>query len=319
MAWFDTRWGGERPAVLAQPLGWEKPRRILVEGLFHEGTPEGEIDRVFAVMALCPQHTFLVVDEGAERMRGYMGGDEARQLSVAAAIEGSGWTLPESDHHFWSGTDEDGNDAFGMYAWPLPNVQLGVPVKDQAAVIERIPPLLETAAARHWVLYEATGPVSLTGLWTRVLSDRKTLRTLDWVVMRGGERPMHPNWVRAMRDECVAAGVPFYFAGWGAWVPGQTNAEVTLGILSRAPKTPDEYWWPDHTVSFRVGSDPVSAMLDGREYRSWPGSTPDHYRLGEIDDATSLKWLGVDHAASLDERRRYFRDRCLGPGRDGSK
>lgn len=45
------------------------------------------------------------------------------------------------------------------------------------------------------------------------------LRGIDWVLV-GGEtgpncRPMRPEWVRDIRDQCVRAGVPFHFHGWG--------------------------------------------------------------------------------------------------------
>jgi hypothetical protein len=46
---------------------------------------------------------------------------------------------------------------------------------------------------------------------------------LGWVIV-GGEsghhaRPMHPDWVRSLRDQCAAAGVPFLFKQWGEWLP----------------------------------------------------------------------------------------------------
>ncbi len=46
---------------------------------------------------------------------------------------------------------------------------------------------------------------------------------LDCVIV-GGEtgpkaRPMHPDWVRSVRDQCAAAGVPFFFKGWGKYQP----------------------------------------------------------------------------------------------------
>lgn len=46
---------------------------------------------------------------------------------------------------------------------------------------------------------------------------------LDWVVL-GGEtgpeaRPCHPDWVRKVRDDCVASGTDFWFKSWGEWAP----------------------------------------------------------------------------------------------------
>jgi protein gp37 len=57
---------------LEQPLHWRKPRRVFVNSLsdlFHDDVPDAFIDQVFAVMALCPQHTFQVLTKRPERMR----------------------------------------------------------------------------------------------------------------------------------------------------------------------------------------------------------------------------------------------------------
>ena len=56
------------------PLRWKKPRRIFVNSmgdLFHEDVPDAWIDKVFAIMALCPQHTFQVLTKRSKRMRKY--------------------------------------------------------------------------------------------------------------------------------------------------------------------------------------------------------------------------------------------------------
>jgi len=53
-------------------------------------------------------------------------------------------------------------------------------------------------------------------------NDGATLRPLsliDWVIV-GGEsganaRPMHPDWARGLRDQCVEAGVAYFFKQWG--------------------------------------------------------------------------------------------------------
>jgi protein gp37 len=70
-------WTGEvrlDEAALLQPLKWKRGRRIFVNSmsdLFHESLSDADIDRVFAVMALAPQHTFQVLTKRAERMRDY--------------------------------------------------------------------------------------------------------------------------------------------------------------------------------------------------------------------------------------------------------
>src|ERR1017187_10046476 len=63
----------DEKALLA-PLGWKKPRKIFVNSmsdLFHENVPDDFIDKVFAVMALCPQHIFQVLTKRPERMAQY--------------------------------------------------------------------------------------------------------------------------------------------------------------------------------------------------------------------------------------------------------
>ncbi len=91
--------------------------------------------------------------------------------------------------------------------WP-PNVWMGVSVENQrwtvrAGHLARVP-----AAVRFLSVEPLLGPVSLD------------LQSLDWVIV-GGEsgpraRPMQPDWVRAVRDQCQQAGVPFFFKQWGA-------------------------------------------------------------------------------------------------------
>nr|WP_257765471.1 phage Gp37/Gp68 family protein [Burkholderia glumae] len=46
---------------------------------------------------------------------------------------------------------------------------------------------------------------------------------IDWVIA-GGEsgllaRSVHPGWIRSLRDQCAAAGIPFFFKQWGEWRP----------------------------------------------------------------------------------------------------
>jgi protein gp37 len=104
-----------------------------------------------------------------------------------------------------------------MNGRPQPNLWLGVSVEDQASADERIPLLLETPAAVRWISAEPLlGPVSLD-CWPIFGEDDKPM--LNWIVA-GGEsgphaRPMHPDWVRSLRDQCAAAGVPFLFKQWG--------------------------------------------------------------------------------------------------------
>lgn len=94
-------------------------------------------------------------------------------------------------------------------AWP-PNVWIGVSVENQVWADERIPALASVPAAVRFLSCEPLlKQVDLAG----------HLESISWVIL-GGEsgpkaRPMNPEWVELIRDQCVAAEVPFFFKQWG--------------------------------------------------------------------------------------------------------
>lgn len=222
--------------ILTQPLRWRRPRRIFVNSmsdLFHDDVPDEWIDRVFAVMALSPQHTFQVLTKRPERMRAFLAQDRRDIWSEAW----SAGTLPITRHECQARLSSKATpDQRWLYnaervAWPLPNVWLGVSIEDQRRADERVPILLDTPAAVRWVSAEPSlGPIDLMMINRQSpLGSMSALPCepggtyLDWVVIGGesgpGARPMHPDWARSLRDQCAAAGVPFLFKQWGEWEP----------------------------------------------------------------------------------------------------
>ena len=195
------------PELLAAPLHWRKPRRVFVNSmsdLFHEDVPDEFIDQVFAVMALCPQHTFQVLTKRAERMRRYLTAtkvlieiDSVSMLMLSKQTEQTVVNLPRRD-------------------WPLPNVWLGVSCEDQATADERIPVLLDTPAAVRFVSAEPLlAPVDLTPLLqigTRG-GDGIVRPDLSWLIVGGesgpGARPCDVAWIRSIVAQCKAAGTAF--------------------------------------------------------------------------------------------------------------
>ena len=187
----DGRWNGKVVVVeehLADPLRWKKPRRIFVNSmsdLFHENVSDETIDQIFSVMVQCPQHIFQVLTKRPERMQSYM---ESCQMGA--------------------------DDVGGRFPWD--NVWLGVSVEDQKSADERIPHLLRTPAAVRWLSVEPMlGPVDLAKAgWNFHDFDPEFDVQIQWVVCGGesgaGARPMHPAWARSLRDQCVAAGTPFF-------------------------------------------------------------------------------------------------------------
>jgi len=259
-------WTGEVRFIedrLADPLHWKKPRRIFVNSmsdLFHEKVQDEWIDRIFAVMALCPQHTFQVLTKRPERMREWF--DNTGRDGVAVTAK-----YPEFEAFKRVSLAET--------MWPLPNVWLGVSVEDQTTADERIPLLMQTPAAVRWVSYEpALGPVDFNNYLPPDLNAFTDWKGLDWIVAGGesgpGARPTHPDWFRSVRDQCVAAGVPFFFKQWGAWSPGWQASQIKSGSLIHTPCQ-----LLDHegcTVgAFRVGKRAAGRLLDGREWNEFPG------------------------------------------------
>lgn len=258
---FNEQW-------LNDPLRWRRPRRVFVcahGDLFHENVPDEWIDRVFAVMALAPQHTFQVLTKRPERMRYYL---------AHADDEGG---------DFFERMVDCGGDALDGMDWPLPHVWLGVSVEDQTTAAERIPILLDTPAALRWVSAEPLlGPVDVSRwLWgcsepcidcpkdedcecdwklRRDLLERIAPGSIDWVVA-GGEsgpaaRPSHPEWFRSLRDQCAEAGVPFLFKQWGEFAPNWNN--------NKNGKIPDSEWMD------RMGKKIAGRTLDGVVHDAFP-------------------------------------------------
>lgn len=145
--------------TLVQPIGWKKPATIFVcsqTDLFLHHYSNEWIDQVFAVMALCPQHTFIILTKRHDRMNAYFQKHFTRHKCghIAAGITGK-------QHPGGHGCDPD----VCNMQFPLPNVWIGVSVEDQKAADERIPVLLDTPAAVRFLSVEPLlGPVDLTRL-----------------------------------------------------------------------------------------------------------------------------------------------------------
>jgi protein gp37 len=175
------------PERLGIPERWRKPRAIMCPSmgdLFHEDVLGAFKFQVFQVMERCPQHTFIILTKRPQQMR---------------------------------------EDMLGLE--PPANVVLGVSCSTQAEADHAIPILLDTPANRRVVSLEPlVGPVDLYRGGFTFLEEQTSPRgtrynKLDGVIVGGesgpGARPMHPDWVRSLRDQCEAAGVPFFFKQWG--------------------------------------------------------------------------------------------------------
>lgn len=175
------------------------------------------------------------------------------------------------------------------------NVWIGATVVNQAEADRDILKLLAVPAAKRFLSIEPMlGHVDIQTAINRMPwqiggGDAE----LHWIIC-GGEsgphaRPMHPDWVRSLRDQCAAAGVPFLFKQWGEWRP-PAGAEPFNTAYGNAGKPPALLVSPDGSVScfyprddtakrpqdsvhkpmIRIGKRAAGRLLDGREHSEWP-------------------------------------------------
>jgi len=266
-AW-QGKWTGRVDLIereLGRPVHWRKPRTIAV-GLMgdwmHEALPDEARDRILAVEALCPQHTFIHLTKRWKRQAEYFKSAADRVL------------IP------WRARWGDGVQQSPSWCWPIPNLIIGATAWDQASAAEAWRWLAQTPAACRLLCLEpllahVNIPEEALG-GSRIEPDDPTVipgafmvgRGLDWVIVGGesgpGARPMHPEWVRRIRDDCQAAGVPFWFKQWGEW--GQPEGSYIAGDALEGKV----HWWPQGGVSTRVGKKAAGRMLDGREWNGAP-------------------------------------------------
>jgi protein gp37 len=163
-----------------------------------------------------------------------------------------------------------------------PNVWLGTTVENQDEADRRIPHLLAVPAVVRFLSCEPLlGPVDLyNGEPDPRLDGHKATQTflgewwehgdnlrgpprkgVDWVICGGesgpGARPMHQDWARSLRDQCLAAGVPFHFKQWGEFWPNH--------FFDDNRTIQPETMWMD-----RVGKKTAGRLLDDREWNEVP-------------------------------------------------
>ena len=222
--------------ILALPLRWKKPRRIFVNSmsdLFHEDVADELIDKVFAVMALAPQHTFQILTKRAGRMRSYFeerwqgtpaqrfkvgdtlidmpaGGETGREhqveIAVEAVLEGFPKMTDTDNDALWT---EAGSLKIRQYKWPLPNVWLGVSVEDPERKY-RIDDLRQTPAAIRFLslepLLEDLGELNLDGIHQVIVGGESGPRSRSFML----------SWAAALVAQCRDAGVACFVKQLGA-------------------------------------------------------------------------------------------------------
>jgi protein gp37 len=271
--------------MLTAPMRWKKPGMIFVcsmTDLFADFVPDAWLDKIFAVMALCPQHTFQVLTKRAERMRKYfatwpMTEEPDRITEIAADIA-------YKFRRGWQG-------CAGQIERPLSNVWLGTSCERQEEADARIPALLATPAAVWFVSAEPLlASIDLRNLRGGTFNGfdgidhedigdirdpgvfhKSRYGKLDWVIVGGESGPSARDlWVpdvRGLVRQCQAADVPVFVKQLGAQVYDRADG----GFDGCPPGA-----WPKENASpcrlrlkDRKGGDPNEWPEDLR-VRQWP-------------------------------------------------
>ena len=214
-------------ATFSAPLKWKEPKLVFTcswSDFFHEDADQWRA-QAWDIIRATPHLTYQILTKRPERFREGLPVDW-----------GNGWP------NVWLGVSTENQRMFDVRIGLL----IGARVRLRFLSIEPLLgpvslfPWLAKAQCAHGNFTEPDSPMDdcNCGFPTR--------SSIDWVIVGGesGGRPGHPprvmkpEWTRSIRDECVTAGVPFFFKQWGGKFPGGP------------------------------------ALLDGREWRQMPAVTP---------------------------------------------
>ncbi len=264
------------PERLHEPMRVMKPSMFFVNSmsdLFHPDIPFHFIDIIFAQMAVARWHTYQILTKRPERALEYFAWKD--KAWVAPGMQGDERIRFQCYHYF--AIDIDPKE----WHWPLKNVWIGVSVEDETTARERIPILQKIPAAVKFL--------SIEPLIDRI-NIKPLLKGIDWVIVGGesgrGARPMHPDWVRTIRDECCEMKIPFFFKQWGEWCPADgyyetcidtylagelQNGEETAVPLGMNNRSKKNFYWDNEVFAVRIGKKKAGRLLDGIEHNAVPG------------------------------------------------
>lgn len=198
--------------------------------LFHSQVTDAQIARVFAAALLRPDQQLILLTKRATRTRSFLAApgsaaliqDEARRLLEK---------VPEKKRCLLA---QNRLQEFGTSnsILPMANVVVGFSAEDQRRFDERWVEFREIAAA-GWMIATSAEPLLRPLL---LPSDYLALGDRAWLIV-GGEsgptaRPVHPAWLRSLRDQCVPAGVLFFVKQWGVFTEVALAGAVQANILA---------------------------------------------------------------------------------------
>lgn len=179
-------------------------------------------------------HIWLFLTKWPRRMRAFF--DSVAGINTTTGIP----------HNFWLGTtitsDQTGNRLREL-----------VKIRGASVLWLSLEPLL--------------GPVDLAQVGNSTCSEWFENGGISWVVVGGASgpnaKPMHPDWARVVRNECQAAGVPYFFKQWGQFLP---ESQMIPGVHCSEG---EQAGAPDNEF-LKVGKSVAGDILDGRTWHEMP-------------------------------------------------
>ena len=288
LAWENWNTAVEARAGDAGPM--PKRPRVFCASLadwLDDEVPVVWLTRLLVLIMCTPELDWLLLTKRPQNFRGRM---NAALKCVLKATGGE----PCNEADFIDGWVNKG-DAIPQNIW------IGTTVEDDWRAHERIPALLKIPARVRFLSCEPLlGYVSLYDAlktcarwpakyqhWTEAPYSEiqwsiQSLVSVNWQngihwVIAGGEsghkaRPAHPDWFRALRDQCKAAHVPFFFKQWGNHAP---HLRIGTGLLQSSPEAIAKIrageWIGDCTeIMLKTSKEKAGRLLDGREWNETP-------------------------------------------------
>ena len=191
--------------------------------LFHEDVPDDYVHQVVQVMQTANRHTYQVLTKRSERLR---------DLLLAWEEKGTGGNRENGEERVVSLFALLPPVPIGFKTSPAgePHIWWGVSVENRKHGLPRIEHLRAAPARERFLsiepLLEDLGPINLEGI--------------HWVIAGGesgpGARPLEKSWVVSIRDQCQAAGVPFFFKQWGGVRKGRAGRELEGRTYEEMPE-----------------------------------------------------------------------------------
>lgn len=285
---LPKRWNAQADAFMAQHGRRQRVFCASLADVFDNAVNPEWLSDLFDLIRLTPNLDWLLLTKR-------IGNWKSRMLAVQEHLGARMAAAPKPR----SVSDEESDAMNWVDAWirddvdPIPeNVWLGATIVNQAEADRDIPKLLQVPARVRFLSMEPLlGPVDLYASGALFSGpcggggdtgpiEYDCTGVIDWVIVGGesgpGSRPMHLDWARSLRDQCQAAGVPFFFKQWGEWLPTIRDGDTVKLVFEigapHGPIQPAFLDWPDGAGSARVGKKAAGRRLDGRTHDEFPGA-----------------------------------------------